>query len=122
MKCTKKADFHGRRQFLRLILVFGGLSASCGKEKNTDSDQEKASSPEKPLSSDPCADLGNLSTDMLKVRESFSYVAKSPYKDQLCDNCQFWIAPKEGHPCGGCVTIQGPIHPKGYCSYWAPQL
>ena len=72
--------------------------------------------------SGPCSDLTGLTEMDLQVRKSLSYTDESPYEDQLCDNCQFWIAGKEGASCGGCVSIRGPIYPKGYCTYWAPQL
>lgn len=78
--------------------------------------QNKLANPE------PCNDLSGLSETDLHAREALSYVEQSPYDDQLCENCQFWIAGKEGEACGGCVSIKGPIYPKGYCTYWAPVI
>ena len=110
-----------RRRFLKtgarggfFVFAFG---MGCQAEKDPAQDPEPP-----PVSSDPCADLSGLAKADLQARKALSYSAESPYDDQICDNCRFWIAPKEGAPCGGCVTLRGPIHPKGYCSYWAPAL
>ncbi len=67
-----------------------------------------------------CDDLSGLTEGDFQLRKSLSYVEASPYSEQLCDNCQYWIAAPEGAVCGGCVTLRGPIKPKAYCSYWAP--
>ena len=89
------------------------IAAACGKKASPDtSDPIRAA--------DPCADLSGLTEGDFQLRKALSYVEVSPYSDQLCDNCQYWIAAPEGAACGGCVTLRGPIQPKGYCSYWAP--
>lgn len=108
-----------RRHFIKAsglgILLTTIIGSACKEDKKMPSEID-----EKSLSKDPCSDISQLSETELKVRTALSYVAVSPYEDQVCDNCQFWIAAKNGEACGGCVSVKGPIHPKGYCSYWAP--
>lgn len=104
-----------RKDFLTTCgsVTFAILAAACGKKSPADASETA------PVSG-ACDDLSGLTEGDLQVRKSLSYVAVSPYSDQLCDNCQYWIAAREGAECGGCVTLRGPIQPKGYCSYWAP--
>lgn len=104
-----------RKAFLAACgsVTLGLIAAACGNKTSPDAD---ASAPP----SGTCEDLSGLTEGDLQVRKSLSYVAVSPYSAQVCDNCQYWIAAKEGAECGGCVSLRGPIRPKGYCSYWAP--
>ena len=104
-----------RKQFF-ITVGIGGIFAALS---STACKKSQPTNPQSKKNTDPCADLSGLTETDLQLRKSLSYVAESPYSDQLCDNCQYWIAAKEGQACGGCVSIRGPIHPKGYCSYWA---
>ena len=69
-------------------------------------------------SEDPCADLSKLSAEEKQTRKDFEYVAKSPFSDKLCSNCELWLAPEEGKTCGGCEIMEGPINPNGHCNAW----
>ena len=99
-----------RKDFLKklplLCVAFAGsglLLKSCG-QSTTDED--------------PCSDLSKLSADEKQTRNDFRYISKSQFPDQLCSNCELWIAPEEGKTCGGCEIMEGPINPNGYCSAW----
>jgi len=100
-----------RKEFLKklpligIAFVGGGLLLqSCGQSKTDE---------------DPCSDLSKLTEEEKQTRKDFEYVAKSPFPDKLCSNCELWIAPGEGKVCGGCEIMQGPINPNGYCTAWA---
>lgn len=99
-----------RRDFLTRSLsigaagvVAGAFLSACGKKEG----------------GDPCADESKLTGTEKTVRKSTKYVAKSPHKDKLCDNCLHWIDPEAGSPCGGCKVVKGPIAAKGHCNLWA---
>ncbi len=113
-----------REEFLQRLsmLCVGAVGAStiltaCGKkeEAETGAAEEAKVAADEP---DPCADLTGLTDAEVEMRTTFEYVAKSPYPEKLCDNCQFWLEPEEGAFCGGCQIIKGPMHPKGYCKQW----
>jgi hypothetical protein len=102
-KITRK-EFLKQLPMLGVAVVGGGLFLQgCSKSKTDE---------------DPCADLSKLTPEEKQTRKDFQYVAKSPFPDKLCDNCELWIAPGEGIICGGCDIMDGPIHPKGHCSAW----
>lgn len=105
-----------RKAFLVVCssLILPGFGIGTGCQKKT----EQAASPP----TLDCESLSGLSESDLQIRTSLAYADESPYSDQVCDNCQYWIAPQAEAACGGCVAIQGPIQAKGYCSYWAPKL
>jgi hypothetical protein len=68
--------------------------------------------------SDPCDDLSNLTQDEIEERKSYNYVKESPHKAQNCLNCELYIEPEEGNPCGGCGLFEGPVQANGYCDSW----
>jgi hypothetical protein len=99
-----RGEFLKQLPILGAVLIGSGLFLqSCSKSKTDE---------------DPCADLSKLTAEEKQTRDDFEYVSKSPNPDQLCDNCELWIAPAEGEICGGCDIMAGPIHPKGYCTAW----
>ena len=66
---------------------------------------------------DKC-DLSSLTSSDKALRESFEYVEKSPFgsaKD--CLNCMYYMQP-QGSFCGGCTTLRGEVHSKGWCNQW----
>lgn len=65
-----------------------------------------------------CTDTSGLSQQQISVRESLKYTDSSPKPDQQCDNCNLYKEPAKEGTCGGCQTVPGPIHPKGWCSAW----
>ncbi|MGM0559415.1 MAG: high-potential iron-sulfur protein [Myxococcota bacterium] len=67
-----------------------------------------------------CTDTEGLSKAEIKVRESLKYTDESPKPDQFCDNCALWKPADSENSCGGCQIMAGPIHPKGWCTAWAP--
>ncbi len=100
-----RKDFLKKLPLLGIAFVGGGLFLqSCGQSKTDE---------------DPCSDLSKLTEEEKQTRKDFEYVAKSPFPDKLCSNCELWIAPGEGKTCGGCEIMQGPINPNGYCTAWA---
>ena len=108
---------------MRRLGAAGAAGASvfvgaCGAEQA--SEREDGEGPA--AGGGPCSDLSELTSEEIQKRKALGYVSDSPRPSQVCANCQLWIAPEEeGQPCGGCILIQGPIHPKGYCNSWAPQ-
>ena len=65
-----------------------------------------------------CNDTAGLEQQQIKVRESLNYTDSTPKPGKTCDNCQLYKPPAEQGTCGGCQTVPGPIHPKGYCTAW----
>jgi hypothetical protein len=66
-----------------------------------------------------CTDTSGLKPDKIKMREELKYTDDSSKAGKLCSNCQFYEQPKSAGECGGCKTVPGPIHPKGWCTIWA---
>jgi hypothetical protein len=83
------------------------------------SDDSNASSDDASTELD-CTDTEALSRSEIRVRESLKYTDESPKSDQFCDNCALWKPAKSENECGGCQIMAGPIHPKGWCTAWAP--
>ena len=109
MRCLGAAGAAGAGVFV------GACGAEQASEREGGGDQAAGST-------GPCSDLSGLTSKEIQKRKALGYVSDSPRPSQVCANCQLWIAPEqEGQPCGGCILIQGPIHPKGYCNSWAPQ-
>ena len=99
-----------RREFIKRIPIVSGSAILAGLYI------KGCKSSEQP---DPCSDLSGLTEEEKNTRKEFAYVSKSPYPEKVCDNCELWIAPKEGSLCGGCEVMEGPVDPKGYCTVWA---
>lgn len=118
-------DVLSRRRFLRTIGrlgVSGGLVVltACSSDSSESAGTETTDRDQVAAGGDPCSDLSELSASEKKTREAVGYVKEAPDPTTRCDNCQFWLPPDEGDPCGGCVVVPGPIHAGGYCNSWAP--
>lgn len=104
------------------FLTAGFLLGSCGPKKRG----EKISTGKDTLapagSVEPCSDLTGVPENDLELRKKFAYVKQSPIADNQCDNCNLYLPPKEGSPCGGCMLFKGPVYAEGYCTYWAPKV
>jgi len=99
----------GRRTTLRLLAVApiaAAVLSGCSKKSEPDS----------------CENVGSLSEAEKAARSALVYVDKSPHADKLCSGCNFWQPPSDPAQCGGCQLVKGPIHPKGYCSAYAPKV
>lgn len=97
-----------RRTTLRLLVVVpvaSGVLAACGKKTEPDS----------------CQDVSGLGDAEKMSRNALQYTDKSPQKDKYCSICNFWQAPGDPAQCGGCQLVKGPIHPKGFCTAFAPK-
>jgi hypothetical protein len=103
-KISRK-DFLKRLPYIGIALFSGGLVIQSCSKSETDED--------------PCSDLSKLTEDEKQTRKDFEYLAKSPFPDKLCSNCELWVAPEAGKTCGGCEIMEGPINPNGHCTGWA---
>lgn len=70
---------------------------------------------------DSCQDVGALSDADKTTRSALQYVDRGTLAGKECDKCNFWQPPKDPAQCGGCQLVKGPIHPKGYCTAFAPK-
>lgn len=118
---NKQMDRKAFLQKLGLLGIVGlgttSILSSCGESKDT----EVKAPPAKKVT-DPCSDYTGLTDIDIKTRENLKYVAKSEDAAKVCTKCNFWLAPKEGDPCGGCQLIKGPIKPEGSCISFAPKM
>lgn len=109
-----------RRVFIEKITLSASVAAmacgACNDGKSAASDGSTAAS------ADPCADLSGVSENDRALRRNFAYVKESPVPDNHCDNCNLYLPATKGATCGGCMLFKGPVHEKGYCTYWAPRL
>lgn len=97
-----------RRAALKSLTVLplaAGLLSACGKKTEPDS----------------CNDVSKLSDGEKTSRTALQYTDKAPSADKQCHLCNFWQAPGDPVQCGGCQLVKGPIHPKGYCTAFAPK-
>lgn len=97
-----------RRATLRLLVVAPVAAAvltGCSKKTEPDS----------------CQDVSALSDAEKASRAALQYVDNSPYPEKYCADCNFWQPAKEPGLCGGCQLVKGPVHPKGYCTAFAPK-
>lgn len=116
----KEDNLLSRRAFVRQLSAvgFAGVFLSaCGSEQQS----EDEASTQAADATSPCSDLSGLTSAEIQVREDLDYVSDSPQANQVCSNCQFWLTPESGKECGGCVVMEGPVHPEGFCNSWAPQ-
>jgi hypothetical protein len=115
-----------RRTFLRKFASVGllGLGAStltaCASGSSEEQADGSSGAEGASAAEDPCSDLSELSEGQIETRKAVAYVKETPDPDTRCDNCKFWLPPREDEPCGECVAVPGPIHPEGYCNSWAP--
>lgn len=116
-----------RREFFKRAAVLGALAAGgvtmlSACDKGGEAGGGKAAAPEAKGGGGggelSCTDTTGLEPAQISVRESLNYVDKTEKADQDCANCVLYKPAAEGE-CGGCATVPGPIHPKGWCSAWA---
>lgn len=102
-----------------VTLLWGGLIwGGCDKKKPV----REENKPNTNSSIDPCDDLTGISEYDIALRGKLAYVKESPIEESRCNNCNLYLPPGEGKDCGGCMLFKGPVHPGGYCTYWAPQI
>lgn len=107
-----------RKEFMQRIALYGFGAAGAVGVLNSCGSSEEGGGSQAAKTPDPCGDTTGLTEMEIKVRTTFEYIPTSNVANKFCDNCQFWVVPAEGSPCGGCQIIKGPIHPKGYCNQW----
>jgi len=71
---------------------------------------------------EPCKDYSGLAESDLKARQNMGYTPVSPIADRRCNNCNLFLPPPAGKPCGKCQLFKGPVEAGGHCTYWAPQV
>lgn len=111
-----------RRTFLRIwALLWTSLLGAAACESGENKPAQAPEAPPLPPATPPppCEDLSGLSAVELEKRKGLGYVPESPQPDMRCDNCKLWLPDKANSPCGNCMLFKGPVHPKGYCTYWA---
>lgn len=111
-----------RKDFLKKVSLFGMVAAgssavlsACGGGESTSTEPTAG---EPTAAADPCSDLSGLSDQDKQMRTSLGYVKAGTDPEKRCNNCNFYVAPAEGSPCGGCTLFKGPVHPEGYCNSW----
>lgn len=103
-------------------LTMGYLIAGCKpSEQAGGAAPEKGAAPAKAGGEFSCDDVTGLSDADKATRTSLQYVDKTPDPAKPCDGCALYTQSAAGAQCGGCTVVKGPIHPKGYCSAWAPK-
>jgi hypothetical protein len=120
-----------RREFFERAAMLGAVAAgagsflaACQKQGGNGAEAEGGAGAQKAEGGGAkggelsCTDTAGLSEQQIKVRESLNYVDKSPKPEQLCENCQLYKEAPSAGECGGCQTVPGPIHPKGWCTAW----
>lgn len=89
----------------------------CTREKSSREDEDAG-----PVASaESCSDLSGVSDTEIEKREVYGYTEESYNSENLCSNCNLYLPPKEGEPCGGCLLFEGPVHAGGYCDYWVAE-
>lgn len=118
-KDFSRRDFLLRASALGAAAIGGGsLLAACGG-KEPASDMPATSSDAAPAVGD-CNDLTGLTDAEKQMRGALQYVEVTDIPEKRCDNCQLYIAPEAGSPCGACKILKGPVAPAGHCTSWAP--
>ena len=104
-----------RRDFLSRLAAVGtvGSIAACADAP------QRVSEPEADAASFACTDTSGLTDMEIQARSALEYVDTTPIQGKTCDNCAFYVVPADGAQCGTCLTVKGPVHPKGYCNIWA---
>ncbi len=116
-----------RRVFLQRMSVFGVMGTvvlGCGDQNDNGSSPEitrtpGTESPEKSMEQFRCMNVEGLTDSEIASRTTFQYTDMSTEAGKNCANCTLYRAPETGAGCGTCITVKGPIHPKGYCTIWA---
>ncbi len=115
-----------RRKFFEQILLIaasGTVVLGCGDQDGDESmvDPTKGTVSELPEMDQErfsCMDVSGLTEEEATQRITFQYTDQSAEQEKNCGNCVLFVEPESGTECGGCLSIQGPIHPEGYCTIW----
>ncbi len=115
-----------RRDFLLRASVLGAAAvggssvlAACGGKESAPAQAPPAASETPATAAAGCNDLTGLTDQEKQMRTALKYVDVTPEAAKRCDNCQLYIEPEGGAPCGGCKILKGPVAPAGYCTSWA---
>jgi hypothetical protein len=97
-----------RRRALTILgaIPLAAAAVACGGSKNEP---------------DSCSDVSALSEGDKTGRTALQYVDKSTDPQKRCETCSLFQPAPEASKCGSCQVVKGPIHPKGYCSAYAPK-
>ena len=119
---------YSRRAFLGRATALGAVLglAACGGGDEGAEPSEAVEAPEgaaatADVEAAECPSFDALTEADLNTYEALGYVDESPFPEQLCNNCQFYILPEGDSPCGKCQILaagQGPVAPEGYCNSW----
>ncbi len=111
-----------RRVFIQRLCLFGaagGVLSSCGDGEAPS--EMPATTPDEAFEAFSCTDTSGLTDAEATMRTTLNYVDSSHVEGKTCDNCALYVPPVGGATCGTCLTVKGPVHPKGYCDIWAAQ-
>jgi hypothetical protein len=104
-KPTMRATQPTRRAMLSLLLAAPWATAFLIAYRKMDPDS--------------CQDV-HLLGDAEQIGRAFQqYTDHAPSTDKQCSKCDFWKPPSDPTQCGSCRIVSGPIHPKGYCTFFA---
>lgn len=115
-----------RREFFKRAAVLGAMAVGAGgflsaceaPQQNGDQQAGEGEGTDQAAGDLNCEDTEGLEEAQIKVRDSLQYTDDSPEPGQTCDNCELYTEPEQPGSCGGCQTVPGPIHPKGWCTAW----
>lgn len=121
---TRRDDVHtptqapSRREFLSAAgaVLFGSLVSACSGV-----DPEVVRQQAAEYAGDySCQNVAGFLEAELQTRKVNEYVDQSAHETQFCFNCTNF-KPTSGpdkRQCAGCTTVNGPIHPLGWCKAW----
>jgi hypothetical protein len=114
-----RRDFFKRAAILGAAVTgAGSFLAACEPSGDKGGGSQQQQQPSTKGGDLSCNDTEGLEPAQIKVRESLKYTDDSPEAGKTCDNCKLYTQPETAGSCGGCTTVPGPIHPKGWCSAW----
>jgi hypothetical protein len=58
----------------------------------------------------------------IRMRATLEYVDMASDAKKACDVCRQFVPAPQADSCGTCKLVRGPIHPKGTCKVFAPQV
>ena len=87
-----------RRRFFQLTLL-GATALGCEEKVPT-----------------TCPATAPLDARQLELRKKLAYVDAAASPQKRCTACTYYLPSQADHPCGGCTSLPGPIHPLGTCN------
>ncbi|MBU2500312.1 high-potential iron-sulfur protein [bacterium] len=100
--------------------------AGCGEDKSSgdgsspgDAPKAAAAPDSRDREQDPCTDISELTPEDVEVRQGLEYVEATENPQENCGNCEFYVAPEAGRPCGACDLFSGPVVREGWCVGWS---